>query len=203
MKFYDPSGETREYRNNLPHWEQDAATYFITFRLGDSIPLEVVRELNNERKTWLQFNPQPWSEKTEREFHQRFSAKIDEWMDRGHGECLLRRADLRAGVLDALLRGHKQSYLMRIFVIMPNHVHLLVSLDDVPLSAAVKRWKGSSAAAINGLLGRSGCLWQKDYFDRLIRGPVHFGNVVRYIQRNPSKAQLHEGEFTLWEGSAE
>jgi len=199
MKFYDPSGETREYHNNLTHWEQDAAPYFITFRLGDSIPAEVVRELGEKRRLWLLVNPRPWSEETDLEFHQRFSAKIDAWMDRGHGECWLRRAELRGRVLDALLQGHEQSYRMRIFVIMPNHVHLIVSLQDVPLSTAVKQWKGSSATAINGLLGRSGPLWQKDYFDRLIRGPIHLGNAVRYIQRNPPKAHLRDHEFTLWE----
>ena len=92
MKFYDPLGETKKYHNNLTHWEQDHATYFITFRLADSIPAEAIRKLNTKRESWLLTNPPPWSPETEMEFHKHFSQKLDEWMDLGHGECLLRRA---------------------------------------------------------------------------------------------------------------
>ena len=41
--------------------------------------------------------------------------------------------------------------------------------------------------------------WQRDYFDRLVRDEKHFANCVRYIRRNPEKAQLSKGEFILWE----
>ena len=40
--------------------------------------------------------------------------------------------------------------------------------------------------------------WQKDYFDRLIRDSTHFWNCARYIQRNPAKANLREGEYSLF-----
>jgi REP element-mobilizing transposase RayT len=47
---------------------------------------------------------------------------------------------------------------------------------------------------INAHLGRRGTLWQKGYFDRLVRDWQHFANVVRYIRRNPAKAKLREGD---------
>jgi REP element-mobilizing transposase RayT len=198
MKFYDPLGKTTKYHNNLTHWEQDNATYFITFRLADSIPAEAIRKLGIKRDSWLLANPPPWPLETELEFHQLFSQKLDEWMDHGHGECLLQRAELRAALTDTLLQGHGKTYEMRSFVIMPNHVHILASLKDIPLPDALKQWKGSSATAINRMAGRTGTLWQKDYFDRLIRGPEHLFNTARYIQRNPVKAKLREHEFTYW-----
>ena len=198
MKFYDPLGETKKYHNNLTHWEQDNATYFITFRLADSIPAEAIRKLNLKRESWLLTNPPPWSAETEMEFHKLFSQILDEWMDLGHGECLLRRPELREALTGTLLQGHEKTYLMRSFVIMPNHVHVLASLKDISLPNALKRWKGSSAIAINRIARRTGTLWQKDYFDRLIRGPEHLFNVARYIQRNPVKAKLRDHEFTLW-----
>lgn len=198
MKFYDPLGKTTKYHNNLTHWEQDNATYFITFRLADSIPTEAIRKLSIKREFWLLANPPPWSLETEMEFHQLFSQKLDEWMDRGHGECLLRRAELRAALTDSLLQGHGEAYEMRSFIIMPNHVHILTSLKNISLPDALKRWKGSSATVINRMAGRTGTLWQKDYFDRLIRGPEHLFNAARYIQRNPVKAKLREHEFTYW-----
>lgn len=198
MKFYDPLGKTTKYHNNLTHWEQDNATYFITFRLADSIPTEAIRKLGIKRDSWLLANPPPWPLETELEFHHLFSQKLDEWMDRGHGECLLQRVELRAALTDNLLQGHEKTYEMRSFVIMPNHVHILASLKDISLPDALKRWKGSSATVINRMAGRTGTLWQKDYFDRLIRGSEHLFNAARYIQRNPVKAKLREHEFTYW-----
>ena len=35
------------YKRNLPHWRQEGATYFVTFRLADSLPREAIRELQN------------------------------------------------------------------------------------------------------------------------------------------------------------
>jgi ribosomal protein L16/L10AE len=52
---------------------------------------------------------------------------------------------------------------------------------------------------INKLLARSGSLWQRDYFDRLVRDKKHFGTCVRYIRRNPKKARLGEGQLVLYE----
>jgi len=85
-------------------------------------------------------------------------------------------------------------------VIMPNHVHgLFVQNPEWPLEKLIRSWKGFTARRINALLGRSGSLWQRDYFDRLVRDDKHFANYVRYIRRNPEKARLGEGEFLLWE----
>jgi len=46
---------------------------------------------------------------------------------------------------------------------------------------------------------RSGPLWQRDYFDRLVRDEKHFANCVRYIRRNPEKAHLGKGQYLLYE----
>ncbi|MFC7338026.1 transposase [Haloferula chungangensis] len=198
MKFYDPLARTTVYQNNLTHWEQDHATYFITFRLADSIPAEAIQKLSIKRETWLLANPRPWTDELEMEFHKRFSHKLDEWMDLGHGECLLRRSELREPLAEIFLSDHGKAYQMMSFVIMPNHVHLLASLIDMTLPEVMRKWKGSSARAINQLADRTGTLWQKDYFDRLIRDPKHLFRVTRYIQNNPTKAKLPEGHFTLW-----
>jgi putative transposase len=49
------------------------------------------------------------------------------------------------------------------------------------------------------LLGRSGNLWQRDYFDRLVRDENHFANCLRYIRRNPEKARLPKGQYILYQ----
>jgi hypothetical protein len=60
-------------------------------------------------------------------------------------------------------------------------------------------WKSFTAHAINKMRGTDGALWQKDYFDRLVRDASHFTNCVRYIRRNPAKAHLRAGEYLLCE----
>lgn len=83
---------------------------------------------------------------------------------------------------------------------MPNHVHCLTTLSvESRLEKVIQSWKGFSATSINKHLGRRGPLWQEDYFDRLIRDAEHFTNCARYIRRNPHKAGLKDGEFTLFE----
>ena len=61
----------------------------------------------------------------------------------------------------------------------------------------IQAWKSHTAR----VLGR-GPIWQRDYFDTMIRNSDHFANVLRYIRRNPVKARLREESFTLWERGA-
>jgi REP element-mobilizing transposase RayT len=198
-RFFDPFAAIRHTRNHLPHWQQPGATYFITFRLADAVPAGLRTEWTNEREAWLKWHPDPWSAEVEREYHERFSTRVDAWLDAGHGECVL-RDDRCRGVVEATLRFREgDDYLHHAWVVMPNHVHALVSLNgEAALETVLGAWKSVSSRRIGKLLGRHGTLWQEDYFDRLIRDAEHFGNVVRYIRRNPVKAKLRDG-FTLYE----
>lgn len=86
------------------------------------------------------------------------------------------------------------------WVVMPNHVHAVFVLNSAwLLEKVILSWKGFTARQINALIGRTGGVWQRDYFDRLVRNSQHLANCIRYIRRNPQKACLHEGEFVLYE----
>jgi hypothetical protein len=61
LKFFNPFAEIERTANKLPHWQQPGATYFITFRLSDSIPAELRNRWQAERDQWLLHNPKPWS----------------------------------------------------------------------------------------------------------------------------------------------
>ena len=50
--------------------------------------------------------------------------------------------------------------------------------------------KSFTAHQANQILGRSGELWFREYFDRFIRDDRHFSNAVSYIEYNPNKAGL-------------
>ena len=88
------------------------------------------------------------------------------------------------------LHFDNQEYRLLAWVVMPNHVHLLVEIWQTPQAQLVKDWKGFTARRINRLLGRSGKLWQDDYWDRYIRDEAHYRKVVHYIEANPVKAGL-------------
>ena len=90
----------------------------------------------------------------------------------------------------ALLKDNQQTYLLQAWVIMPNHIHLVVDVWDVPLVKLLNGWKGACAREANKLLHRRGPFWQEDYYDTLIRDGPHLKRAIRYTEQNPVKAFL-------------
>jgi REP element-mobilizing transposase RayT len=199
--FMDTRREIEQTQNRLPHWEQDGKTYFITFHLADSIAQELVSRWAVERAAWMRFHPEPWTPEQESEFHALFSRREEEWLDAGYGSCILRERLARDVLVKSLLKFDGERYRMWSFVVMPNHAHLLVSLaSGVVLARVVQGWKGVSSRRIRECVAISNrAIWQKDYFDRLIRDSGHFWNVARYIRGNPGKAHLISEHFALHE----
>ena len=201
MRFFNPCADIAVGASRLPHWDQPGATDFLTFHLADSLPAGLLAQWREEREAWLTWNPRPWSPAQEREYHERFSGAVERWLDEGHGECLLRWPEVRAGVAEVFTKFDRDRYWQHAWVLMPNHAHLLVSLKEgIALPELLKAWKGASSRAVSLLLGRQAtgdAFWKKDYFDRLVRDAVHFANCARYIRRNPAKANLRADEYTL------
>ena len=102
LRFFNPYAEIRQTENRLPHWQQEGAVYFVTFQLGDAIPSHLRNEWENDREAWTRVHPEPWNAEVEREYHQRFSGAIEQWLDAGHGACLLRRSDCAQIVAETL-----------------------------------------------------------------------------------------------------
>ena len=200
LQFFNPYAEIRKTENRLPHWQQQGAVSFITFRLADALPQHLLDEWQRERAIWLSLHPEPWNAETELEYHKRFSGAIERWLDAGHGSSVLRRSDC-AQIVDETLRHFDGNRLALISsVVMPNHVHaVFVQNREHCVERLVRSWKTFTARKINSLLQRSGTLWQRDYFDRLVRDESHFVNCVRYIRHNPEKAMLSKGEYVLHE----
>ncbi len=208
FELFDPCGEVSVREGgNLPHWYQAGVTYFITFRTEDSIPESVARTWRLRRDDWLRRHGiEPGAgcgaalarlpRTVRREFHETFSREYLEHLDRGHGACLLKQPELANIVADSLRHHDGERYHLGDFVIMPNHVHLLVCLlGETQLEAQCASWKRYTATRINQRLGRKGRFWQEESFDHLVRSPEQFDALRRYIADNPSAARLHEGEF--------
>jgi hypothetical protein len=92
-RFFNPYEEIRFTENLLPHWQQNGATYFVTFRLADSVPAHLRAQWEEERAKWLRFHPEPWAAETELEYHKRFTGAIERWLDAGYDSCVLRQVD--------------------------------------------------------------------------------------------------------------
>ena len=200
LKFLNGFAEIKKSGNRLPHWQQDGATYFLTFRLADSIPVSRLDEWREKRNFWQLDHPKPWSKETEGEYHKLFSTRIDQLLDQGLGSCLLGDPVNSATVAGAFHCFDHKRYLLHAWVIMPNHVHLLLSLgESIDLGETISSWKRFTATKINRTRNGSGQLWQKDYFDRMIRDWDHFISVARYLRKNPVKAKLTEGSFAAYE----
>jgi putative transposase len=200
LQFFNPYADIRFTANRLPHWQQEGAVYFVTFRLADAIPQRLRLELEYERNAWLRVHPQPWTSQVERAYHERFSGAVERWLDAGHGSCALRERDCARFVAEALAHFDGDRVAMISLIVMPNHVHVLfVQNAEWPLEKVLRSWKSFTSRRINALLGRDSSLWQRDYFDRLVRDEKHFANCVRYIRRNPEKARLCKGEYILYE----
>jgi REP element-mobilizing transposase RayT len=200
LQYFNPRGDMEVWTNRLPHWQQGEAVCFLTFHLADSVPKVLLKRWESERAAWLAHHPTPWTPVIELEYHRRFSAAKERWLDAGHGACVLRAARCREIVAEALEHFNGDRCRQIAWVIMPNHVHaLFVLTGTVTLSELVHSWKSWTSNAINAVLSREGTLWQKDYFDRLVRDGRHLDNCIRYIRRNPARAKLREGEFTLHE----
>jgi putative transposase len=145
----NPYADIRFTANRLPHWQQEGAVYFVTFRLADTVPHRLRTQWESEREAWLHVHPEPWSAETEREYHVRFSGAIERWLDVGHGSCILRRHDCAEIVAMALRYFDGKRAVIISSVVMPNHVHaLFVQNADWPLEKVLRSWKSFSSRKI-------------------------------------------------------
>ncbi len=200
MRFFNDLAKIEKTQNHLPHWQQEGSTYFVTWRLKDSIPRDVLERLINEKSNWERSHHKPWTDIEEAEYHNTFSKESDRLMDMEFGECVLRHLNCRDALANSLSLFDGERFLMHSWVAMPNHVHVLFSLvEGGSLEKVIGGWKGYSSKDINVVMGNEGSLWQKDYFDRIIRYWEHMFRAAKYIRRNPEKAKLRDGEFTLYE----
>lgn len=200
--YFNPHGVVRSHHGHLPHWRLEGTMYFITSRLGDSMPREKLREWQQLRDAWLsehgladvsQLETLPEAE--HHEFHATFTARWHEWLDRGYGECHLRRPELRAFLIERLQALDGVSCELDAWVVMPNHLHALVTPRGKSLGEVVRHWKGGSASDINKHLGRRGPLWQSEPYDHILRSEAQRDHYRRYIAENPTKAGLPEGDY--------
>jgi REP element-mobilizing transposase RayT len=95
-------------------------------------------------------------------------------------------------VADALRHFHDRQYLLDEWVVMPNHVHVLLwPMPNFTLSEILKSRKRHTARQANLILGRTGeTFWQRESYDHWIRNDEEKARIRRYIRMNPATAGL-------------
>ncbi len=180
----------------LPHWSQSGCVQFVTFRLADSLPQSKLIEYKKSRDRWMTGHPRPWNESEEEEYDNVFGAAIDKWIDAGHGDCLLKDKRLRDVVAGVMANDNGRRCDIYAMVIMPNHVHVLMTPGEGHVvQTIVGAWKSVSSHKINEILNRKGAVWERESFDRMVRGADDFNRYAQYIAANPQ--HLPTEWFTL------
>ena len=174
---------------DLPHWEQGSVWYFITFRLADALPRSVVEDLKNERDEWKRTHDLGHLSCEERsEYYRLFSEHYEGLLNAGSGACVLRDPAVAEIVHGALRFFDGQRYVLDEYVVMPNHVHVLVKpLGKHGLVDILHTWKSFTANRINQKLKLSGQVWQHESYDHIVRNEAAMQAIRRYIRENPSK----------------
>ena len=131
---------------------------------------------------------------------------MDRMLDSGiSGPLYLRRPEIADMVVAAIHDGESKfgRYQLHAYVVMPNHVHLLVTPNVV-----ATRWlgplKGFTAHQANQLPDHHGKpLWQDESYDHLVASEVQFDRIQSYIEENPVKAGLvSEPQEHPWSSAA-
>jgi REP element-mobilizing transposase RayT len=188
-------------RGRLPHWEKEGATYFITFRLADSLPGPILDQIVTERqsiiKTANQLN-RPLSSNERKKLQSLSTPIIERFLDSGAGACHLRNPVIAQQLASTLCHFDRKRYLLFGWCIMPNHVHVVMKIfPGHTLPTVIHSWKSFTAKFANQVLGSKGAFWQREYYDHIIRDEAEFERALRYIAQNPEKANLKQWRW-VW-----
>lgn len=209
FRFYNASQKTNEWQRNLPHRGQDAICYFVTFMTNDAMPSAAKEKWKKHRQLWLRghgLSPdlnrkeilEALPPEKQKSFERMLSATYHRVLDGGSGECVLAKPEVRQNVVAALQYHAGTTCQMGGFVVMPNHVHVLLQpYEDESLKKILGSVRSFSAKQVNQELGRSGSFWAREPFDHMVRSRRHFERYQQYIRANPKRANLREEMFTV------
>ena len=190
------------YKRRLPHIQIEGATYFLTFRLANSMPIEALDRLAEEKRL---ISKLPENQKASAHFA--WFTKYDDYLDMAfHGNLYLKNEHIADMVAESIQFRDGKAYDLIAYCIMPNHGHLIC----MPLKKSVETYFGlteilhslkrHTAREANKILQRTGTFWQDESYDHFIRDDAELEKIVNYVLYNPVKATLVK-EQTDWKWS--
>ncbi len=127
------------------------------------------------------------------QLRRQYFATTEKYLDQGIGRAPLIEpecASILTAAFDALAGN---GVTVPHYTIMPNHWHALFApahAESIDLRRVMTALKGRTARAINLVIGATGPLWQREWFDHWIRDEQEWNRCVTYIRQNPVKAGL-------------
>ncbi len=197
------------YYRKLPHFQPAEATFFVTFRLAGSIPMEVNLHLRENyeliKRSILQQKNWTDREKHERIYleQKRLFAATDNFLDTNpNGPYWLREQCVAKIVSEAIQHRDGKQYDLHTYTIMPNHVHMMMTLmPNAPaLFKVMQDLKKFTGLHSNRSLGRDGQFWEEESYDHVVRTEKSFYRIVNYTLRNPVKAGF-VNEWQQWQST--
>ena len=188
-----------KYRRRLPHIQPTHGTFFVTFRLHNSIPVSVIQRLKREHEEAVRnIKEQIDDEETVKDLitrgQKKYFGKLDAYLDNGPtGPHWLLDPKIAETVCEAIHYRDQDIYDLIAFCIMSNHVHLVFSQLDQSLTLAriMKSLKRFTSRAANKILDRTGkAFWQSESYDHLVRDERELTRITDYVLQNPVKAGL-------------
>ena len=179
------------WRARLPHWEVEDGRYFVTIHLAGAIPAageERIRLLSEE----LSRKSTPKADESAIMLSRTIFREMERWLDSCRENSLLADSVVAKMVIEAIEhRVRTGRWIVYRFVIMPNHIHLFMSVLTITLKESLedfKRWTGHQAAKLVEL--PDGRFWQDEWFDHWSRSDEQDDQIDAYIFGNPRKAGL-------------
>jgi REP-associated tyrosine transposase len=107
---------------------------------------------------------------------------------------LFQRAESAEHLLATLFRYRdKNEYMLHEFVIMPNHIHLLLSVDDGRRAGrAVQMVKGGFSHDMGQTGSKLKAIWQPSYYEHRVRDAAEYARIRNYVRENPVRRRLVE-----------
>ena len=104
---------------------------------------------------------------------------------------LLARADVAKLILDCLQWLDAEGrIILHGAVVMPDHLHIVASLNDLSIDRVMHSLKGYTAHGMNRLLARRGAVWQDGFHDHALRCEESVRDAVMYCLANPVRKGL-------------
>jgi len=186
---------TKSFGARLPLWTCDDSIYHVALHLADSIPQSARERILAEREA-IMCRQRQKSNIDDMELvnaHYLFSDRLDQYLGNGYGECLLSKLGVAKFVTDALLYYDKKQYELYEFAVMPNHLHMIAGFEvGSEMRKTLSDFKRYTAKGINRLLGRTGPVWARDAYTRIIRDEQELRYQREYVRQNPSRAGLED-----------
>lgn len=133
-------------RGYLPHRDEEGLIQHVTVHLADSLPKSAIEEIERALEDWPE---------DERAVERR--RRLHEWVDAGHGLCVLRHREVAEMVQGTLHHFDGVRYHLYAWVVMPNHVHVLFEpVNDWALNKIVASWKKFTGRRIREFLREGG-----------------------------------------------